>query len=261
MGFSLANRLRALLKRVAGKLAMGHVKQTAGTSRLLALASHHFIVTASFAAEVPIPEQPKQKHQYSLAALKDPDVANRFAALIDDALQHYTTASAAPSSLSLQYARITDAFHHAAEKVLPSRTARPQRPWISPATLKLLDDRSRARSSGDFKLEKSLHKMVRASVAKDRRNWLDGLLASGDWDQIKKLRKGFAPAQGRLKNTSGDLVESAERADTLATHLASVQWAARPTVDALGRMDIFHPLPIDLGPIREEEVCKAADTY
>ena len=37
----------------------------------------------------------------------------------------------------------------------------------------------------------------------------------GDWDGIRKLRKGFVPNQRRLKNMASNLVESNLRAETL----------------------------------------------
>ena len=108
------------------------------------------MVTAVLAAMVPLPEKRTPKCEISLSALNDLTVANRFATFVEDAMQQYAAADQVPCSLNLQYARITDAFHHAAQNVLPSRISRAQRSWISPMTLKLLDDRSLARSTVIF---------------------------------------------------------------------------------------------------------------
>ena len=99
-------------------------------------------------------------------------------------------------------------------------------------------------------------------MAKDRRDWLDGLLETGDWASVRKLRKGFTPKQGRLRNAEGDLVESNLRADVLADHLEKVQWAPRPiaasTAQQASNENLFGPLPVKLGKVEEAEVCKAA---
>ena len=76
-----------------------------------------------------------------------------------------------------------------------------------------------ARSARDHEEEKNLAPLIKASVKRDRTSWLENLTATGNWNEIRKLRKGFVPNQGRLKNMAGDLVESNLRAETLAEHL------------------------------------------
>ena len=87
---------------------------------------------------------------------------------------------------------------------------------------------------------------------------MNQLTATGSWSEIRKLRKGTTPKQGRLKNDAGDLVESDGRADTLAKYLESVQWAVRPLAEAPPWEAIFGHLPVNLGPIAETVVVKAA---
>lgn len=57
---------------------------------------------------------------------------------------------------------------------------------------------------------------VKDSVKQGRSDWLDKLTVSGDWDQVRKLRNGVAPAQGRMRNLHGELVNSEDRAETYA---------------------------------------------
>ena len=77
-------------------------------------------------------------------------------------------------------------------------------------------------------LEKELNKITRASAKADRRDWLEQQLGDGNWTAIKAHRKGFKPTLGRLQNQAGELVESSMRADTMATHFETVQWAGHP---------------------------------
>ena len=123
---------------------------------------------------------------------------------------------------------IVDAFAGAAEETLCQRTVGRRRPWISQRTLGLIEERSIARRQGDRNKESSLAQSIRKSVKTDRSDWLNDLVASGDWASIRKLKKGPSPAQGRLKNAEGVTVDSDLRADTLADHLQNVQWRVRP---------------------------------
>ena len=54
----------------------------------------------------------------------------------------------------------------------------------------------------------------------DQKNRLERLLSDGQWDQTRELKKKpKKPKQGRLRNASGDLVDSSEWADAMAHHL------------------------------------------
>ena len=76
--------------------------------------------------------------------------------------------------------------------------------------------------------------------------------------QIRKLRKGFAPAQGRLKDAHGSVVSSENRAEVLATHLEQVQWALRATVEAPHREPIHDTIEMNLASVSQNEVLRAA---
>ena len=106
------------------------------------------------------------------------------------------------------------------------------KPWISSRTLHLLEETDDARASRNPHLEKILHGQVKQSVKMDRSQWLDDLLKTGDWNEIlRRLRRGHRPRSGRLKNTDGNVVESDQRAETLATYFETVQWAPRATTE------------------------------
>ena len=95
-------------------------------------------------------------------------------------------------------------------------------------------------------------------MKRDRTIWLEQLTVTGDWNEIRKLRKGFAPHQGRLKDMVGDLLASNSRADTLADHLEKVQWAVRLVSLREGKTGLIaNLLPVELGNITENEICSA----
>lgn len=229
------------------------------SDRLVALASHHFILTARIDVCVPKIEHIGCTRPLA-SALQDITVANMFAAFFEANMEREQAESENPEaeSVNLLHARMVDAFHGAAAAVLPHASVQQRRPWISASTLDLLQRRNAARSNGTYDEERRIGKLIKSSVARDRRSWLDALLKSGDWGCIRKLRKGFCPQQGRLRDATGQLVSSEMRADTLASHLERVQWAVRHTTAVPPRDLICDELPIDIGVISSGEVAKAA---
>ena len=191
------------------------------------------------------------------AALRDKATANQFAVLFDGAMGDSDHEDYAYANVDLLYARISDSFALAADTVLPHTTVMAKRPWISPATLSLLESRNAARRGHRFNDEQALAKEIKKSVAGDRSKWLDDLVATGEWAQIRKLHKGFAPHQGRLKNTAGRTVSSEQRAETLASYLQDVQWAVRPSCAHPSREPMHDDLRINVGDITEDEITHA----
>ena len=88
----------------------------------------------------------------------------------------------------------------------------------------------------------------------DRAEWLTELAQTGSWDGVRRLRKRPRLAQGRLKDSSGQLVSSEHRADTMAAYLETVQWAVRPAQDLPDRPPLGPELPVPLGDFLESEV-------
>ena len=91
-------------------------------------------------------------------------------------------------------------------------------------------------------------------MANDRAEWLDQMLATGDWSEIRKLNKGVKRQQGRLKDFTGKLVNSEEKAKTLANHFKKIQWVVRPMTLPDRSDHINAELPIGTRTIKLEEV-------
>jgi len=152
---------------------------------------------------------------------------------------------------------MTEAFHAAIGTTLPVLPLAPHKPWISAQTLDLIQQRTLARRQGHDASERHLNAKVKQSVKTDRGNWLDGLLATGAWEEVRRLRKGFKPRQGRVRNLEGNLVDSEARANTLAEHYSEVQWARRDTTPMSAEV-IGPSLPVRADSITDEEVVAAA---
>ena len=159
--------------------------------------------------------------------------------------------------LNVLNSQMAEAFRTAASRTLTTQALKPRKPWISRHTLDLLEHRRAARDNFDFALEKQMHSLVKASVKQDRSNWLDKLLAEGNWDEVRKLRKGFKPNQGRLRNLQSELVSSEERAETLAEYYEKIQWAVRTIQPPQHSDHLGAKLFVESGPIAEWEVASA----
>ena len=83
---------------------------------------------------------------------------------------------------------VTTAMHKASKRI-PSRAVTANRPWISSRTLKLVERRNAARSNSNHALEVQLHRQVPAAAKRERREWIDDMLKSGEWDQVRRLRR------------------------------------------------------------------------
>ena len=98
-------------------------------------------------------------------------------------------------------------------------------------------------------------------VAKlDRTRYVDLMVANGNWEQIRKLRKPTKPKQGRLKNSRGELVDSDHWANTRAKHLEEVQWRVRP-VSVVDGLAIGNELPVSMASFTEAEVHKVVKKF
>ena len=113
---------------------------------------------------------------------------------------------------------------------VPVKQQAANKPWISKQTLDLISSRQEARAINDVLTERKVHKQIRASAKADRARWLNNALATGDWTQIRLLRKPKRRKCGRLRNEHNELVDSDRTADTMADHLEFKQWHLRSVV-------------------------------
>ena len=234
-----------------------HVVSSVASDRYEALASHHFLVRSVLDIVIEKVAPDRRAGCLDARLLFNSMTANRFAQIFDSHMAECDN-EADRDDLDLQYAKISDAFNSAAGETLGRRTVKRRRPWITERTLRIIEDRGSARQWGDNAEERRLNVAIRQSVKRDRGIWLNDLVASGDWASIRKLKKGFIPAQGRLKNENGFLVDSDLRAETLADHLQNVQWRVRPEIVSDDRPPLGDQLGIQMGDITRKELTKAA---
>ena len=223
------------------------------------LASHHFLVIAELTIQVPKRNTRTATHAINPPALRsDTQLTNRFAALVEDSLDSYNNEQHSQLCANDLCPHITNSMRVAAGNCLNLRGSKAKRPWISDATLALIDRRVLARRSFNFPLEKQLTSEIKASVRRDRSTWLERLLHTGEWKEIRKPRKGSRRKHGRLRDQVGSLKESDERADTFATFLESTQWSKRPVTAIVSDTMLGPTLPVSCDDTGVDEVVEAA---
>ena len=250
-----------------------------------ALATHHFLVEAAVSLQVDKPPRKDPPARFDRTALNNEDVAQRFAAEFAAAITQDVCSTrtqepprllgpaeyirqhtpcmrpGTPQStgdLDSLWASAEQAFQRAAAKTLPTLPVKATKPWISAATLHLIQSRNVARTARDYDAERECNKRIRWSARADRRRWLEDLAATGDWSQVRRLRKNPKPQQGRLKDSAGHVVRSDRRAETMAEYLEKVQWAVRPVTTNRYGENLGEELPVECGRITELEIRRAA---
>ena len=192
------------------------------SDRNATLQSHHFLVYVAMDLHFSTHSTSKPAFKgCSLSTLRDtPSIQRGFCERFCDE----STKTVATRNLDRHAANVARAMH-AASIVASSGKLQPNRPWISTSTLILLERRQQERQSGNYDAEHELHKQVRQSVKRDRKHWLDTQLAGGPWCAVRALRKGTTKRPIQVRDASNSVVDSADRAETMADYFEHVQWA------------------------------------
>ena len=193
------------------------------------LASHHFPVIAEIDVDLPRAIATTSRDpRFHLCELQSGPTSSLFATFFHECMLQCDCENGTADELC---SAMATSFQQSAGRCLHQTKRQAHKLWISSRTLHLLEERGQARASRNPHLEKQLHGQVKQSVKIDRSQWFDDFLKTGDWNDIRRLRRGHRPRSGRLKNTDGNVVESDQRAETLATCFETVQWAPRATTE------------------------------
>ena len=241
----------AQLDFVLASPANMHLFRDIRSDRTAALASHHFLLVASMLCQ-PMVSGVCNGEQIDRGHLKDKQVAESFNTRFERYLGSRQSFRSNEDVNAVECI-VAEAFTDAAQVLTSHVAAHAKRPWISGDTLKLIERRLQARMANDWQQERQIHKLVRASAKKDKRQYLTDLAGTGSWINLRKLRKPALHSQGRLRGTDGELVSSDARAETFAQYLENVQWAVRPAV-LCSDPPLHAELPVQQGKVTFEEL-------
>ena len=161
--------------------------ETVFSQRGAAIASHHFLLVTKLHVSIPKKFLDTAAGKPLRSALGDVEVANRFSALFNEIMEQKFDNAEDPNNVTLFNAQMIDGFHEAADRILPKVYVKPKRSWTSPRSLELIQQRNAARQVGATDVEEKLQKYIKRSVGKDKDVWLEGLLASGYWHEVRNL--------------------------------------------------------------------------
>ena len=138
--------------------------------------------------------------------------------------------------------KLSSAYLQAIERNIPKISSRPRKPWITQSTLDLLEERGRLRQQGDMTKVAELNRDIRKAAKRDKRNWLDGQLQTGDWGPITNLRKPFRTQVLALRRND-QTTHTATNADIYASHLANEQWKEAGMPEGLSDTPVLNAPP------------------
>ena len=146
--------------------SLGYVSDVWST-RLAALASHHFLVYSTLSVQLDVPLRICRRAALDWKALTQPAIQNRFVELVGHGLP-----SLQGNILQNEvWANACQVVQQAAHSVLPAQPKKPNKPWISQATLDVIARKRTARASGDWQTEKTLRKQVHVLKKIGRNGW------------------------------------------------------------------------------------------
>ena len=140
------------------------------------------------------------------------------------------------------WSKLSSTYLQAVERNIPKASSKPRKPWISQSTLDLLEERGRLRQQGDMVKVTKLNRDIRKAAKRDKHNWLDGQLQSGDWGPIGNLRKPFRTQVLSLRGND-QTTQTATNADIYASHLANEQWKEAGTPEGLSDTPVLSAPP------------------
>ena len=128
----------------------------------------------------------KQKHQKNIGVLKNDDTKAQFINMMHFA---YHRKNWETDNINEKMLKFNDAIHYAIEETIPSKERIKRRPWISDATLQMIEQRLQFRIKLDYIKEQEMNKAIKRQVKIDGQIWLDKLLEDGNWSAMKAFKK------------------------------------------------------------------------
>ena len=188
------------------------------------LASHHFILQCSFKEDIRLEKHRKnnlQSFRPDFSLLKNIDYRRHFTETFKDAMTDTSTAR----NIDEQLLDINMCIHFSMIACIPSSGIIKKKPWISPVTLELLERKQAYRVQNNFEMEKSTHKLIKKQVKKDRSCWLDEMISTGGWKDIKRFRKIVKRKthNRQLRNTDGSIIEESQRSQSMTNYFEKYQ--------------------------------------
>ena len=221
------------------------------SDRYATLQSQHFPLTGAIRLHKIRRAKRQTSSQLDWSKLTDPETRKALAEKTQEKL------SEGAYGKEGSWQELCDEALKSCKEVINEKQHKPNKPWISKRTLELVEHKRQARYAADWLEERRLRKEVRSSARRDRAIWLEELTATGDWNALRKVRKGTKHQQNRLRNSKGEVVPTDERAEVLATFLEESQWKIRDSTLECGVLALRETYNVNMQPFSYIELRKA----
>ena len=119
--------------------------------------------------------------RFGREALKEPGTAENFKEYIREQLSEWEPDS---DDLDTSWEYLHRNIVEALVYYCPPVEATPKRPWISSATLGLIEMRAEARIEQHVDKWQKLERAIRKSIRQGKRKWLENAIGTGCWEQF-----------------------------------------------------------------------------
>jgi hypothetical protein len=114
------------------------------------------------------------------------------------------------------------------EQWAPEQKSRPNKPYISEATWKLIKHRDEEMRQGNTHEASGLNKQIQKLARQDREKWLLQIEATEDvrdaWLGLKTMKKHYVPRYYEKADQAGSRIKPKQHAEAAAKYLAETQW-------------------------------------
>ena len=226
-GSNVTSTNHELLDLILAPRTQAHRIANLSCIKEFALKSHHYLVIADLDVDLTKATPGSNNNRINVSLLRQPHKRAQFINIVEQELEAVmqTCDTQDTSSLAEGWSQ---SFHTAAQLVLGPTKMQKKKPWISDRTLDHISKRNEAKFKQDPAEEARRNKLIKHSVKQDRADWFHDMLRQGDWKAIQKFRKSRSSNFSKMRNAHGKILFAHERAEGLAQHLETVQWAVRP---------------------------------
>ena len=218
-----------------------------------ALKSHHYMVIADFDVDLNKASKACPGTTIDRSQLRQEDTKQLFITHVEQEMSN-SIANNCTHTVDTFSDAWTHAFQVATKHALSTPIVQKKQPWISDRTLRYIMERIDAKAEMRWNSVAEYNKLIKHSVKQDRATWFHDMLANGDWKAVQKFRKLKTTDHSKLRAADGRMMAVHERADGLAKHLETVQWAVRPDTIPSTKPALFDFASIPTETFTQEEL-------
>ena len=129
----------------------------------------------------------------------------------------------------MEWDDITKTAQAIMEQWAPEQRSRPNKPYISGATWKLIQQRDEEMRQGNTHEASGLNKQIQKLARQDREKWLLQKVEAAEdvrdaWLGLKTMKRHYVPRYYEKADQAGSRIKPKQHAEAAAKYLAETQW-------------------------------------